>query len=153
MEQIKNAERGQCSLLIYGDYIDFQEIENALNLQPTHTAEKGEPILGGKLGYCETNCWFYDIDFKDHDDLSNSLKFLLSQIRPQKEKLKRLVKEVAETDIYIKIAVQSDYAQMGFEIKPELQKLIAEMEFPLWFSIVSFGMAGDAKDDGNEDDF
>jgi len=147
---------GSCRLLIYGDNINLNEIEKILNLKATRTAEKGKPVLtsfGTPISrVCQTNGWFYVVEFSSEDDLSNTLGLLLSKIYPRKDELKMLAERYEDTDIFISISVSSDYAQMSFKIEPEHQKLIAEMGFPLYFSIFSFGLveSGEYEEDDIE---
>ncbi|MCL2198832.1 MAG: DUF4279 domain-containing protein [Defluviitaleaceae bacterium] len=139
-----NEEHGYCCLQIYGDNICFTEIEKELGLKASHTAEKGKHLVSSygtiTSRICRDNGWFYVVEFNSRYDFLNSLGSLLLTIYPQKDKLRLLAEKFEGTDIFISISVCSDYAQMSFEINPELQKLIAEMGFPLHFSILSFGM-------------
>ena len=146
MDKAVIKECGDCNLLIYGDFININEITRDLGLKPTLIAEKGKPILrsgSSALGYCQTNGWFYSISFDDKGSFPNVLRLFLSQVSSLKSKLQMLVTKTEGTDIFITISVRSDYAQMSLEIAPELQKLISELGFPLRISILSFGMVGD----------
>jgi len=136
------TEYGSCSLLIYGDYLDFREIGERLGITATRIVEKGTPVLRSgstSLGFCETNGWFYDVTYENQSGFSTALGTLLSQIHPQKDRLKMLVETIESTNIFISVSVSSDYAQMSLEIGIEHQKLISELGFPLRFSILSFG--------------
>jgi len=151
--EIAMDENGNCSLLIYGDRISFNEIEEELGLKATHIVEKGKPISkysSNPLRICETNGWFYDTEYNGRDDFSNALGLFLSKIHPQKDKLKMIAESDEDTDIFITISASSDYAQMFLEIEPEHQKLIAELGFPLRFSILSFGMVEGGEDEDED---
>jgi hypothetical protein len=141
MGEIPDSERGCCSLLIYGDRINFERIKLILNLEPTRIARKGAPQRFASLGVSKTNEWFLDFDFEHRDELSQVLRKLLLAIYPNKEKLKDMLGEDDDTEILFKIYVASDYSQMSFDIEPDVLSLLAEFGFPVYFSHFSWGKA------------
>jgi len=145
---IESKQYGDCSLLIYGDYLCFDNIERELGLKATETVKKGQPLSrfgSSLLGFCKTSGWFYSIKYDENEGFLSALELLLSKFHPKRNELRMLVETVENIDVFIKISVISEYAQMFLEIEPKLQKLISELGFPLRVSILSFGMVEEQK--------
>jgi hypothetical protein len=142
MDEEIHFEQGLCSLLIYGDRIDFERLKQILNREPTATAQKGEALSAASSDASETNGWFLDFEFAQRDELSPVLKKLLLSIYPHKEQLQDMLKE-EDTKIFFKIYVNSNFAEVSYEIGPDVLSLLAEFGFPVKFSIFSGGLVED----------
>jgi len=126
---------GNCSLIIRGDNINLAEIEENLQIKPSRVVRKGE-IISKTIGKSQYNVWVFEIKFGKNKLPNIALEEMLTAISSSKTYLKGLIDTV---DIRIKCYVQSDYAQVGFEISPNVLKKLADMNMKLEISILSWG--------------
>lgn len=129
------ANSGSCSLLIRGDNLDFNEIEKNLQVKPSRIVKKGE-IYSKVIGKSQYDIWILDIKFDNRGAPEDALMNLTSIIHPFKEYVKKL-SEIA--DIRIKCYVQSEYAQLNFELSSRVISELANLNVKMEISILSWG--------------
>lgn len=128
---------GNCSLIIRGENIDFIEIEDNLQIKPSRTARKGE-LISKAIGKSHYDVWVYQIGFDGNRIPENALESLLKTIKPSTDYLNSISNF---SELIIKCYVQSDYAQINFEISPKILRELANINIKFEISILSWGGA------------
>ncbi len=126
---------GNCSLVIRGTELNFNEIEKNLKIKPSRLVTKGE-VISKVIGKSQYDLWIYDLKFEELKKTDQDLKKLLSILNPYKSYIQYIAKHA---DVRIKCYVQSDYAQINFELSPNVIAEIADMNIKLEISILSWG--------------
>jgi hypothetical protein len=126
---------GNCSLIIRGSELNFKEIENNLKVTPSRVVKKKE-IISELVGESEYDLWVYEMKLDDVKKLNQILTVLLLTLNPCKAYMQNVSNY---SDVRIKCYIQSDYAQINFELLPDIIKELANMEIKLEFSILSWG--------------
>lgn len=126
---------GNCSLIIRGQELNFNEIENNLRIKPSRVVKKGE-VISKVVGESEYDFWVYDIKMDEEKNPDQILADLLSILIPCRAYVQNVAKYA---DVRMKCYVQSDYAQINFELSPNVIKKLACMEIKVEISILSWG--------------
>ena len=124
-----------CSLIIRGTELDFENISREIQVQPSRIGRKGESIGKGNRVF-PNDSWSYEVK-SDGDLLADETlnRFLLT-LASAKAFLQSLQ---PASDVCIRFFVQSDYAQIGFDIQPSTIVKLAELGLRLEVSIFSWG--------------
>ena len=131
---------GRFSLILEGNDLPAEVIEQKLHIQPTRIIRKGDVLNRLPLMAAEHDEWAHTIDLTNADNTDTALNDLLAQLIVNAAALK----ELAESGMSVKLRlyVQSDYAQMAFRLMPEtLQRLVAT-GLPLDVTSMSWGELG-----------
>lgn len=131
---------GRFSLILEGNDLPAEVIEQKLHIQPTRIIRKGDVLNRLPLMVAEHDEWARTIDLTNADNTDTALNDLLAQLIVNAAALK----ELAESGMSVKLRlyVQSDYAQMAFRLMPEtLQRLVAT-GLPLDVTSMSWGELG-----------
>ena len=131
---------GRFSLILEGNDLPAEVIEQKLHIQPTRIIRKGDVLNRLPLMVAEHDEWAHTIDLTNADNTDTALNDLLAQLIVNAAALK----ELAESGMSVKLRlyVQSDYAQMAFRLMPEtLQRLVAT-GLPLDGTSMSWGERG-----------
>ena len=131
---------GRFSLILEGNDLPAEVIEQKLHIQPTRIIRKGDVLNRLPLMVAEHDEWAHTIDLTNADNTDTALNDLLAQLIVNAAALK----ELAENGMSVKLRlyVQSDYAQMAFRLMPEtLQRLVAT-GLPLDVTSMSWGELG-----------
>jgi ribosomal 50S subunit-recycling heat shock protein len=126
---------GNCGLVIRGHELNFNEIQNNLKIKPSRAVKKGE-VISKVVGESEYDLWVYEIKLNEAKKPDQILEDLLSILNPHKAYIQNIAKYA---DVRMKCYVQSDYAQIYFELSPNVIKELASMEIKLEISILSWG--------------
>jgi hypothetical protein len=126
---------GNCSIIIRGHELNINEIENNLKIKPSRVVRKGE-VISNVIGESEYDLWAYEIKLNETQKPGQVLEDLLSLLNPCKTYIQHIAKY---TDVRMKCYVQSDYAQINFELSPSIMSELANMEIKLEISILSWG--------------
>ena len=126
---------GYCSLIIKGDELEFDEIEKNLGLEASKKFQKGK-INSNIIGKIEFDLIRFDERLIENQTLNETLKHLLKKIMEREQFIKLMHKKY---DIVLNCYIQSDYAQMRFEISPDVLAKICQLGIKLEFSILSWG--------------
>lgn len=127
---------GSCSLIIRGrETLNIDEINTRLNIKPTEVYIKGNKFSKSS-GDITKDVWIYKHTIKKEEDLNTPVISIINDLRPHKQYLNELTNSV---DIYVKLYIQSDLAQIGFELLPEVIVGLAELNLKVEFSILSWG--------------
>ena len=124
------------SLIIEGNGLPMDEIGQILGLAPTHIIRKGDTLNRLPLIEATSDEWTYTVPLTSPEGVDTQLNHFLAELILHQEKLAQM----AETwKVTLRLFVQSDYAQIAYQLMPEtLQRLVA-VGLPLDVSSVSWG--------------
>lgn len=131
---------GRFSLILEGNNLPVAQIEQALNIQPTHIIRKGDVLNKLPLMIAEYDEWAHTINLTNSQNTDAALNNLLAQIILHTGKLK----ELSEGGVKVKLRlyVQSDYAQMSYRLMPETLTRLVASGLPLDVTSISWGEIG-----------
>lgn len=127
---------GRFSLLLHGDELPMEEIEQMLGLKAVRVLRKGDVVNQLPLIKAETDEWIYTIPLVAPEGEDAGLNQLLSHLAQHGEALKQLQQRYG---VELRMYVQSDYAQMAYSLMPETLSKLAELSLPLSVSSLSWG--------------
>lgn len=127
---------GRFSLLLHGDELPMEEIEQMLGLKAVRVLRKGDVVNQLPLIKAETDEWIYTIPLVAPEGEDAGLNQLLSHLAQHGEVLKQLQQRYG---VELRMYVQSDYAQMAYSLMPETLSKLAELSLPLSVSSLSWG--------------
>ena len=130
---------GNCGLVIRGYDLNFDEIENNLEIKPSKVAKVGD-CLSKVVGESEYDLWRYEIKLDSEKTINQILKELLDILNPSKEYIHNIARYA---DVRVKCYVQSDYAQISFEFLPDVIEQLSSMGIVLEVSTLSWGGVSD----------
>lgn len=120
------------TLRIFGENLDFDEIETNLRVAPTHTHRKGEQ-KGSRSAPFPHDMWSYTPAIDNKRELAEHIDTLWSTIKHAKEYLRNL-KKVASVDVFLSYDSNIDMA--GVEVPHTCLEMFTELEIPFGVSIV-----------------
>ncbi|MDR1616631.1 MAG: DUF4279 domain-containing protein [Syntrophomonadaceae bacterium] len=129
-------DAGWWSLIIRGKNLNFDKIQEKLKITPTSISKEGKDYNSKILEPLKHDVWIYEIEFDENKDSKQALEELLVAIKPVKRHLLELD---LSANVQIRWYVQTDYAQIYYEIPPKLLKMLSDMELKLEISILSWG--------------
>lgn len=127
---------GNCKLVIRGGNLNLAEIEKNLQIKPTRLVKKGE-VLCDVVGKSQYDIWVVEKEIDENRTPAEALKSIITMISPSKEYLQSLT---CFAELIIKCYIQSEYAQINFDISPDILKDLAHMNIKFEISILSWGM-------------
>jgi len=128
---------GSCSLIIKSNKLDIDEISKNLKLKPSSVSRKGD-VISKVVGAVQSDIWVYKIKTQDDEELSSIIGKLLEIIRPSTNYLKTIA---TTEDVCIRCYIQSDLAQIFFELPSKLIQQLSDLYIRLELSILSWGGA------------
>ncbi|WP_304577008.1 DUF4279 domain-containing protein [Romboutsia ilealis] len=126
---------GYCSLIILGDNLDLDLIEDTLKTKASEKRKKGE-IINSVIGEIQNDFIRFDEKGGRKYNPNKTLCALLDKLAGKEAFLKDIGKEA---HIYITCYVQSDYAQVSYMLSSEVLNRIAQLDIRLEISILSWG--------------
>ena len=131
---------GRFSLILEGNDLPAEVIEQKLHIQPTRIIRKGDVLNRLPLMVAEHDEWAHTIDLTNADNTDTALNDLLAQLIVQNAALKALM----EIGIRVKLSlyVQSDFAQMSYRLMPETLSRLVATGLPLEVTSISWGELG-----------
>lgn len=117
---------------IFGQNVDFQNINETLRLSPTHMHLKGEKRTEKSKPY-SCDMWYLEADVAEERDLEKHILWLKKKLLPHKKFIVDLKKKY-NVDIFFGYRSNSD--QGGFSIPPKCLELFIELDIPFGFSIL-----------------
>lgn len=127
------------SLTVHGSALSAAEIEAGLGIKATRMIHKGEELNRLPLIVAEEDEWMHTVPLTaphGTDAELNSLLALLVEKKPVLEKLR------ADHTVTLRLYVQSDAAQMAYQLMPETLEKIVATGLPLDVSSLSWGEVG-----------
>jgi hypothetical protein len=120
------------TLRIFGDSLDFDDINRHLELFPTYSHRKGER-KGPKSPGFEHDMWSYSPQLEEVRPLEEHIDNLWQGIKHAKDYLLSL-KKVATVDVFL--GYRSNVDTAGIEIPYTCLEMFLELEIPFGISII-----------------
>ena len=127
------------SLIVQGDGLDVAMIESRLGLKATRMIRKGEELNRLPLVVAPEDEWVYAISLTEPEGTDGEWNALLSRLQERREQLNALKQTYQVT---LRMYVQSDYAQMAYQLMPETMEKVVAIGLPLNVSSLSWGEVG-----------
>lgn len=134
---------GYCSLIIKGDDLDFDLIEETLKIEVSEKRRRGE-VVNRTIGAVQNDFIRFNEKMSGKYNPDKTLISLLNKLMDHEVFLKNLSQKAA---VFINCYVQSDYAQINYVISVETLNKIAQLGIGLEISIFSWGGVKDKKKD------
>ena len=140
MSNGKNSvNEARFSLIVQGDGLDVNRIESSLGLKATRMIRKGEELNRLPLVVAPEDEWVYAISLTEPEGTDGEWNALLSRLQERREQLNALKQTYQVT---LRMYVQSDYAQMAYQLMPETREKVVAIGLPLNVSSLSWGEVG-----------
>lgn len=123
-------------LTIHGDNLPVEQIEAGLKVRATRLIRKGEELNRLPLIVAAEDEWQYAVALTAHHGQDAGLNDLLTLINDRAELLQPM-KEKGQ--VSLRLYVQSDRAQMAYQLMPETLAKIVATGLPLDVSSLSWG--------------
>lgn len=127
------------SLIVQGDGLDLDRIESGLGLKATRMIRKGEELNRLPLVVAPEDEWVYVISLTEPEGADGEWNALLARLQERREQLYALKQSYQVT---LRMYVQSDYAQMAYQLMPETMEKVVAIGLPLNVSSLSWGEVG-----------
>ena len=127
------------SLIVQGDGLDLDRIESGLGLKATRMIRKGEELNRLPLVVAPQDEWVYVISLTEPEGADGEWNALLARLQERREQLYALKQSYQVT---LRMYVQSDYAQMAYQLMPETMEKVVAIGLPLNVSSLSWGEVG-----------
>ena len=127
------------SLIVQGDGLDVDRIESGLGLKATRMIRKGEELNRLPLVVAPEDEWVYVISLTEPEGADGEWNALLARLQERREQLYALKQSYQVT---LRMYVQSDYAQMAYQLMPETMEKVVAIGLPLNVSSLSWGEVG-----------
>lgn len=124
------------SLIIHGEGLPVENIENNLGLKATRMIRRGEVLNRLPLIEAPADEWVYTVPLTDPEGTDAEWNSLLSQLTSRKEAFAALRESCSVT---LRLYVQSDYAQIAYCLSPETMGKLVALGMPLSISSLSWG--------------
>lgn len=121
---------------ISGDKLDFDDIRNNINIQPTSIYKKGDTSNTYDFVVQSTDRWIYEVELGESQNLNDvliSFVTTLSNERNYFEEMCRVNSTRLWCDIY------SDFAQFGFLLNYETMSKLSQLGLNIEFHFYSHG--------------
>ncbi|CAH1193928.1 hypothetical protein PAECIP111892_01353 [Paenibacillus auburnensis] len=115
--------------------MNFEEITTNINLQPVKIKRKGEPITSKQV--MKDDYWSYKVKFGDRH-FDTALDSFLNDLMPSEKYIKRIS---MKHEVYIFFSTRSRLGQMGFELKPNVLRVMADLNIRFEVHVLSNGEA------------
>lgn len=125
---------GEYALTIYGDDIEFVEIEELLGIHASKIVEKGKKIVANQIA--PTSIWTYTKRVSEETLFEDGLRNFLYEINDKKEKIVELS---LQYNVEINCYLRSEYGQFGYSLNKDILTILNELKLPINFHILSFG--------------
>ena len=135
------SNNGYCSLIIKGDNLDFDLIEETLKIKVSEKRRKGE-IVNRVIGAVQDDFIRFDEKVSGKYNPDKTLISLLNKLVNHEVFLKNLSQKAF---VFINCYVQSDYAQINYVLSAKALNMIAQLGIGLEISIFSWGGVKDKK--------
>ncbi|MFZ5975124.1 MAG: DUF4279 domain-containing protein [Bacillota bacterium] len=122
------------TLRIFGDIDNLNQISKTLGLKPTYSHKKGEPKSKKNNNIVwDRDMWSYDSPVPEDRHLDVHIQKLWDILKPHKEYLKGLKKELT-VDVFN--GYRSNSSTAGFEVSPSSLEMFVELDIPFGVSVI-----------------
>ena len=127
------------SLIVQGDGLDVNRIESNLGLKATRMIRKGEELNRLPLVVAPQDEWVHAVALTEPEGTDGEWNALLTRLLERREQLYAIKQDYQVT---LRMYVQSDYAQMAYQLMPETMEKVVAVGLPLNVSSLSWGEVG-----------
>ena len=133
------VETGRFSLMIRGEALSTEELEQGLGLAATSLVRQGE--LLNRLPRIEAadDLWVHEIPLSAPDDTDSGLNDLLEQLLAHRT---FLLEQAKTKQVTLRLYVRSSRAHITYSLMPETLQKLNEIGLPLELSSLSWGEFG-----------
>lgn len=117
--------------------LNFVEIEENIGIEATKVIKKGQSIVRLENRLAPYDIWLYEIKIFSEREFFMPLVKLLSDLQPYSKYIDEIRKKYDQ--VTINCYLRSEYAQIGFEITPEIINMLQKLGLSINFHILSFG--------------
>lgn len=135
------SNSGFCSLIITGDNLDLDLIEDTLKIEASEKWKKGE-IFNRLIGEIQNDFIRFNEKTSGKYNPDKTLNILLDKLLNNEAFLKNLRRSAC---ISIRCFVQSDYAQVDYTLSATTLNKITQLGIGLEISVLSWGGVEDKK--------
>ena len=139
METQSNLSDARLALLVTGSDLPMEEIEQLLELKPTRAVRKGDLINRLPEMFSEQDEWVYAIQLTAPSGTDMAMVHFLEHLTRHREHIHQ-VKKLGR--VTLRLFVQSDYAQMTYNLTPATLGWLAGINLTLEISSLSWGEVG-----------
>lgn len=136
MNERKSVFEGRFSVIVTGETLPMEEIDQQLALTPTRVLHKGDRISAKVNVLSGHDEWIYTVDVHDSEGADQQISQILAHLSEHRQGLET-ARKLGELKVVLH--VQSDYAQMMFRIAPETMQQLISLRLPLNISALSWG--------------
>ncbi|WP_044478296.1 DUF4279 domain-containing protein [Paenibacillus antibioticophila] len=131
--------RGNCALCFTDSQLNHSEISRILKLTPSTVIERGQVISEALKKKSDTSKWIYKEPILQGEEVSQTLTRLLERL--DHEVINNVIRK--SNNSCIAIYINSEMAQIGFELSNKAINLLSKFDLRLDIHILSFGLAED----------
>lgn len=129
--------RGNCALCFTDSQLNHSEISRILKLTPSTVIERGQVISEALKKKSDTSKWIYKEPILQGEEVSQTLTRLLERL--DHEVINNVIRK--SNNSCIAIYINSEMAQIGFELSNKAINLLSKFDLRLDIHILSFGLA------------
>lgn len=129
--------RGNCALCFTDSQLNHSEISRILKLTPSTVIERGQVISEALKKKSDTSKWIYKEPILQGEEVSQTLTRLLERL--DHEAINNIIRK--SNNSCIAIYINSEMAQIGFELSNKAINLLSKFDLRLDIHILSFGLA------------
>lgn len=129
--------RGNCALCFTDSLLNHSEISRILKLTPSTVIERGQVISEALKKKSDTSKWIYKEPILQGEEVSQTLTRLLERL--DHEAINNIIRK--SNNSCIAIYINSEMAQIGFELSNKAINLLSKFDLRLDIHILSFGLA------------
>ncbi|MDR1101575.1 MAG: DUF4279 domain-containing protein [Clostridiales bacterium] len=119
--------------IIGKSHLDFADIEHNLLITPDRKIKKGEKY---KIVTAENDSLIYETTLNEDEDIYEAIRRKAREFLIYKDYLAEISKKYL---ICLTISIQSEFAEVCFELPPDIVKLLASLGISIEFSVFSWG--------------
>ncbi len=127
---------GECVFSVSSSDLDVDRIEKLLEMQATKIVKKGEKIVTNR--YAPKSIWMYERRIDENMCFEETLKSMLEDLYFKKKKVFELL---SIYEVELNCYLRSELGQLGYTIDQEMMIMMREINIPIHFHILSFGLA------------
>lgn len=127
------------SLILRGESLQVESIEQALALKASRVIRRGEVLNRIPLIEAAQDEWIHSIELVTPEGVDEGWNALLSHLEARRDAVQALK---AQCEVSLRLYIQSDYAQMAYSLEADTLRKLVSLELPLSVSSLSWGEYG-----------
>ena len=131
--------QGSIFLRISDQELDLSKIDDKLGIHNSRMIFKNQQLHGNRTS--KYNIWLYKEKYYSENDFDKVLYAFIDLLNSRKEIMKEL--KVCYEEVCIIIYLCSEYGQIGYSLKKELEEKLQQLDMDISFDILSFELVED----------